>query len=110
MTTVGGELSSIKSNLPSGLTVDILADANSFNLTDLDLTQYKLLVATHYDTVGGSTGTTTVPMSLAIERKSVSFEWNGGARAVISIPNSTSMSMTSIHPNKPNHVVVMGIK
>ena len=109
MTTVGGELSE-RSNLPSGLTVDILADANSFNLTDLDLTQYKLLVATHYDVDGGSTGTTTLPMSLAIERKIVSFEWNGGARVVISIPNSTSMSMASIHANKPNHVVVMGIK
>ena len=108
--TVGSELSEIKSNLHSGLTVDILADANSFNLTDLNLTQYKLLVATHYETAGGSTGTTTVPMSLAIERKTVSFEWNGGVRAVISIPNSTSMRMASIHNNKANHVVVMGIK
>ena len=108
--TVASELSEIKSNLPDGLTVDILADANSFNLTDLDLTQYKLLVATHYDTVGGSTGMAAVPMSLAIERKTVSFEWNGGARAVINIPNSTSMSMASIHNNKANHVVVMGIK
>ena len=108
--TVASELSEMKSNLPDGLTVDILADANSFNLTDLDLTQYKLLVATHYDTVGGSTGTITVPMSLAIERKTVSFEWNSGARAVIKIPSSTSMSMASIHQNKANHVVVMGIK
>ena len=108
--TVASELSEIKSNLPNGLTVDILADANSFNLTDLDLTQYKLLVATHYETGGGSTGTTTVPMSLAIARKTVSFEWNGGGRAVIKIPSSTSMSMASIHQNKANRVVVMGIK
>ena len=108
--TLVNELSEIRSNLSYGLTVDILADDNSFNLTDLDLTQYKLLVATHYDTGGGSTGTITVPMSLAIVRKTVSFEWNGGARATIKIPNSTSMSMASIHQNKANHVVVMGVK